>query len=140
PDIPAFRMRYAAAASPPNPPPTMCAFICLLPCKVLPTRAYPGCAGFVEPPTITTPSRLRSEKNSVRLIEAFIDELDVTALGNALMCYAPNSFNASVAVARLSCCGFLALSSLWNQTVPLLLVSTVTSASRPEPEPAGRVC
>src|SRR6266446_1658620 len=31
PDIPAFRMRYPAAASPPNPPPTICAFICLLP-------------------------------------------------------------------------------------------------------------
>src|SRR6266852_886593 len=31
PDTPAFRMRYPAAASPPNPPPTICAFICLLP-------------------------------------------------------------------------------------------------------------
>src|SRR5271166_1547889 len=31
PDAPAFRMRYAAAASPPNPPPTICAFIGLLP-------------------------------------------------------------------------------------------------------------
>src|SRR5690242_18512557 len=31
PGIPAFRMRYPAAASPPNPPPTICAFISLLP-------------------------------------------------------------------------------------------------------------
>src|SRR5271167_4623443 len=31
PDTPAFRMRYAAAASPPNPPPTICAFIYLTP-------------------------------------------------------------------------------------------------------------
>src|SRR6266567_1179748 len=31
PDTPAFRMRYPAAASPPNPPPTICVFICLLP-------------------------------------------------------------------------------------------------------------
>src|SRR5437764_13405374 len=30
PDTPAFRMRNAAAASPPNPPPTTCAFICPL--------------------------------------------------------------------------------------------------------------
>src|ERR1700733_10376318 len=42
PGTPAFRMRYAAAASPPNPPPTIWAFICLLPgfrvWEVLPTR------------------------------------------------------------------------------------------------------
>src|SRR4249920_1355165 len=31
PDIPALRMRSAAAASPPNPPPTICARIGLLP-------------------------------------------------------------------------------------------------------------
>src|SRR5579871_2449768 len=31
PDIPALRMSNAAAASPPNPPPTICAFIGLLP-------------------------------------------------------------------------------------------------------------
>ena len=31
PDIPALRMRSAAAASPPNPPPTICAFIGPLP-------------------------------------------------------------------------------------------------------------
>ena len=29
--MPAFRMSNAAAASPPNPPPTICAFICFLP-------------------------------------------------------------------------------------------------------------
>src|SRR5215472_10437067 len=117
-------MRYAAAASPPNPPPTMCAFICLLPCKVLPTRAYPGCAGFVEPPTITTPRRLRSEKNPVRLIEAFIDELDVTALGNALMCYAPKFFQrvsgcCAAVVLRPSCsvhcCGIKPFHYFWSR-------------------------
>src|SRR5262249_686457 len=31
PDTPALRMRYAAAASPPNPPPTICPFHGLLP-------------------------------------------------------------------------------------------------------------
>src|SRR5713101_9155822 len=50
PDTPAFRMRYPAAASPPNPPPTICAFICLL----------PGTPGWEVPPT-----RARSSKQRI---------------------------------------------------------------------------
>src|SRR5580704_3435854 len=43
PDMSAFWMSNAAAAKPPNPPPTICAFICPLPgspgWELLPTRA-----------------------------------------------------------------------------------------------------
>src|SRR5271163_1582099 len=46
PAISAFRMSNAAAAKPPNPPPTICAFICPLPetpgWELLPTRGCPG--------------------------------------------------------------------------------------------------
>src|SRR3984885_13587947 len=45
-DMSAFRMSNAAAAKPPNPPPTICAFICPLPetpgWELLPTRGCPG--------------------------------------------------------------------------------------------------
>src|ERR1700722_1395877 len=46
PDMSAFRMSNAAAAKPPNPPPTICAFIFPLPetpgWELLPTRGCPG--------------------------------------------------------------------------------------------------
>src|SRR5574337_1961327 len=63
PDTPALRMRDAAAASPPNPPPTMCAFIPRLPgprvWEVLPTRAHSSAERIVSITKRQTASRRR---------------------------------------------------------------------------------